>query len=98
MSEFISAPIFKGVAVSRRRAEVCPWKNLSANFVYRYVKFRVHSLLIFLFSIDADSRGSRIVKTAPRPRAEVTSTRPPCARATRLTAGSPSPEPLGFVL
>ncbi len=34
----------------------------------------------------------------PRPGVEVTSTRPPGARAMRLTAGSPNPAPLGFVL
>jgi hypothetical protein len=38
------------------------------------------------------------VKVEPRPGVEVTSARPPCARATRLTAGSPNPAPLGFVL
>src|SRR5262249_40148127 len=80
---------------------MCDMKILLATDGSDYSKaalFRVHSRLIFLFPTDAYSRGNRIVKVEPRPGAEVPSPRPPCARATRLTAGSPSPEPLGFVL
>ena len=38
------------------------------------------------------------MKVDPRPVVEVTSTRPPCARAIRLIAGSPNPAPWGLVL